>query len=238
MPTSPTTGEVAREVHPDARVAYIDSDPVVVSHLGALLAHGNPGVTVVDGDVRDVPGVLARVSEGIDLSQPACLIMAMLLHFFDVPAAQDLVASYVAALAPGAMSSSRWAWSPARRGTRSSARTWPMARPSCTSMTRPTSRRSSDPWSWWSPESATAGPSGRAGPGAGPTRARLHDYRRHRPRHRLALTARQASSNSSRRPDLWQLILMMLRLVAPVPSGNSGRPSSPPGSRRLFSCRK
>ena len=95
MPTSPTTGEVARKVHPDARVAYIDSDPVVVSHLDALLAHGDPGVTVVDGDVRDVPGVLARVSEGIDLSQPACLIMAMLLHFFDVPDAQALVASYV-----------------------------------------------------------------------------------------------------------------------------------------------
>jgi len=102
MPTSPTTGEVAREVHADARVAYIDSDPVVVSHhLDALLAHGSPGVTVVDGDVRDVPGVLARVSEGVDLSQPACLIMAMLLHFFDVPDAEDLVARYVAALAPG-----------------------------------------------------------------------------------------------------------------------------------------
>jgi S-adenosyl methyltransferase len=98
MPTSPTTGEVAREVHADARVAYIDSDPVVVSHhLDAC----SPGVTVVDGDVRDVPGVLARVSEGVDLSQPACLIMAMLLHFFDVPDAQDLVARYVAALAPG-----------------------------------------------------------------------------------------------------------------------------------------
>ena len=86
MPTSPTTGEVAREVHADARVAYIDSDPVVVSHhLDALLAHGSPGVTVVDGDVRDVPGVLARVSEGVDLSQPACLIMAMLLHFLRCP---------------------------------------------------------------------------------------------------------------------------------------------------------
>jgi hypothetical protein len=100
MPTPPTTDEIARGVHADARVAYIDSDRVVVSHLDVLLAHGNPGVTVVDGDVRDVPAVLARVSEGIDLSQPACLIMGMLLHFFDVPAAQDLVASYVAALAP------------------------------------------------------------------------------------------------------------------------------------------
>jgi O-methyltransferase involved in polyketide biosynthesis len=101
MPTPPTTDEVAREIHADARVAYIDSDPVVVSHLDALLAHGNPGVTVVDGDVRDAPGVLARVSEGIDLSQPSCLIMGALLHFFDVPDAQNLVASYVAALAPG-----------------------------------------------------------------------------------------------------------------------------------------
>ena len=101
MPTPPTTGEVAQEIHPDARVAYIDSDPVVVSHLGALLAHGNPGVTVVDGDARDVPGILARVSESLDLSRPACLIMGALLHFFDVPDAQDLVASYVAALAPG-----------------------------------------------------------------------------------------------------------------------------------------
>jgi hypothetical protein len=101
MPTPPTTDEVAREVHPDARVAYVDSDPIVVSHLDALLAHGNPGVTVLDGDVRDVPGILARVSEGLDLSRPACLIMGALLHFFDVPDAQDLVASYVAALAPG-----------------------------------------------------------------------------------------------------------------------------------------
>ena len=101
MPTSPTTDEVAREVHADARVAYVDSDPIVVSHLDALLAHGNPGVTVVDGDVRDVPRILDQVSAGLDLSQPACLIMGALLHFFDVPDAQDLVARYVAALAPG-----------------------------------------------------------------------------------------------------------------------------------------
>lgn len=101
MPTAPSTGESARSVHADARVAYLDNDPVVLSHLDALLAHGDPGVTVVDGDVRDVPGVLAQVSEGLDLSEPVCLIMGALLHFFDVPDAQDLVADYVAALAPG-----------------------------------------------------------------------------------------------------------------------------------------
>jgi len=143
MPTSPTTGAVAREVHPDARVAYIDSDPVVVSHLDALLAHGDPGVTVVDRDVRDVPGVLARVSDGIDLSQPSCLIMAMLLHFFDVPDAQDLVARYVAALAPGSCVVLTMGLVLGEKGDAFFRITWPTARPSCTSTTRPTSRRSS-----------------------------------------------------------------------------------------------
>lgn len=32
MPTSPTVHEIARQVQPDARVVYVDSDPVVASH--------------------------------------------------------------------------------------------------------------------------------------------------------------------------------------------------------------
>ena len=101
LPTSPNTHEAAREALADARVAYVDNDPIVISHLNALAVNGNLGVTALDGDVRDVPGVLARVSGGIDLSEPACLIMGALLHFFDVRGARDLVAGYVAALAPG-----------------------------------------------------------------------------------------------------------------------------------------
>jgi O-methyltransferase involved in polyketide biosynthesis len=38
---------------------------------------------------------------GIDLSAPACLIMAAFLHFFPVETGQDLVARYTARLAPG-----------------------------------------------------------------------------------------------------------------------------------------
>jgi len=101
LPTSPNTHETAREVLPDAIVAYVDNDPIVLSHLDSLLVKGNPGLMAVDGDVRDVPGTLNRVSGCIDLSAPACLIMGALLHFFDAQAARDLVASYVAALAPG-----------------------------------------------------------------------------------------------------------------------------------------
>ena len=76
-------------------------DAVVLSHLRALAAKGNPSVTVVDGDVREVTASLDAVAAGIDLSAPACLLMGFLLHFFEPDAARDLVARYAAALAPG-----------------------------------------------------------------------------------------------------------------------------------------
>ena len=86
---------------PDARVAYVDNDPVVLAHLRALAAHGNPGVTVVDGDTRQPGPILDAVAAGVDLSAPVCLLMGFLLHFFGPADARDLVARYVAVLAPG-----------------------------------------------------------------------------------------------------------------------------------------
>ncbi|MGH3171986.1 MAG: SAM-dependent methyltransferase [Trebonia sp.] len=101
LPTAPSTQETALEIVPDAKVAYVDNDPVAASHLKALLAKGHPGVIVAYEDIRNVDGVLRAVGTGIDLSAPACLIMGTLLHFFPPGASQDLVARYVAALAPG-----------------------------------------------------------------------------------------------------------------------------------------
>jgi hypothetical protein len=82
-------------------VAYVDNDVVVLSHLRALAAKGDPGVTVVDGEVREAAAVLGAVEAGIDLSAPACLLMGFLLHLFAPDDARDLVARYVAPLAPG-----------------------------------------------------------------------------------------------------------------------------------------
>jgi len=101
MPTVPNTHETAQAVIADAHVAYVDNDPVVLAHLRALAAKGNPGVTVMDGDVREPNAILDAVAAGIDLSAPACLLMGYLLHFFAPDAARALVARYAAALAPG-----------------------------------------------------------------------------------------------------------------------------------------
>jgi O-methyltransferase involved in polyketide biosynthesis len=101
MPTVPNTHQTAQAITPAAQVAYVDNDPVVLTHLRALAAHGNPGVSVVDGDVREADTILDAIAAGIDLAAPACLLMGFLLHFFAPDAARDLVAGYVAALAPG-----------------------------------------------------------------------------------------------------------------------------------------
>jgi O-methyltransferase involved in polyketide biosynthesis len=101
MPTVPNTQETAQVIIPDARVAYIDNDAVVLAHLRALAEHGNPGVTVVDGDVRETDVILDAIQDDIHLKAPACLLMGYLLHFFPPDAARDLVASYVARLSLG-----------------------------------------------------------------------------------------------------------------------------------------
>jgi O-methyltransferase involved in polyketide biosynthesis len=101
MPTAPNTHETAQAITTGTRVAYVDNDAVVLSHLRALAAQGNPGVTVVDGDVRDPEAILSAVAGGVDLAAPACLLMGFLLHFFPADDARDLVARYTAGLAPG-----------------------------------------------------------------------------------------------------------------------------------------
>jgi O-methyltransferase involved in polyketide biosynthesis len=101
MPTAPSTYETAQAVQPRARVAYADNDAVVLSHLRALVAKGNEGVSVVEGDVGDPDAILEAISADLDLSVPTCLIMGLLLHFYDPAVAGSLVARYRGALAPG-----------------------------------------------------------------------------------------------------------------------------------------
>jgi hypothetical protein len=39
LPTAPNVHDVARTFHPQARVVYIDNDPIVMAHNRALLGH-------------------------------------------------------------------------------------------------------------------------------------------------------------------------------------------------------
>ena len=102
LPTRPSVHEAARAGQPQARVVYVDNDPMVVSHARALLATGQ-GLAAMAGDLRDPAAVLGDPVLGsvIDLAQPACVILAAVAHFLPAARAAELAAQYMAVLAPG-----------------------------------------------------------------------------------------------------------------------------------------
>jgi O-methyltransferase involved in polyketide biosynthesis len=101
MPTAPSTYESALAADPSATVVLVDNDPVVLSHLRALVAKGNPGVAVLDADLGQAEKILSLAEEHADLDEPVCLIMGFVLHFLDASAAAALVRAYTTRLSPG-----------------------------------------------------------------------------------------------------------------------------------------
>jgi hypothetical protein len=102
LPASPAVHQVARAVLPGARVAYVDTDPVVLAHARALLATGD-GVTAVAADLRDPAAVLAgeELRAVIDPAQPAGVILGAVLHFLDAGTARTVASGYARLIAPG-----------------------------------------------------------------------------------------------------------------------------------------
>ena len=103
LPTQGNTHEVVQRAAPDARVVYVDHDPMVLAHASQLLS-GTPATALVLADLREPEQVLghANLRELIGFSEPAGLLMTAVLHF--VPDSADpwgLVQRYMSALAPG-----------------------------------------------------------------------------------------------------------------------------------------
>ena len=102
LPASPAVHQAARDVLPAARVAYVDTDPVVLSHARALLAQDD-GVRAVNADLRDPDAVLAdpELRAVIDPARPTAVILGAVLHFLHADAARAVTAGYKRLLAPG-----------------------------------------------------------------------------------------------------------------------------------------
>ncbi|HEU5356098.1 MAG TPA: SAM-dependent methyltransferase [Actinocrinis sp.] len=103
LPTQGCTHETARRTNPDARVVYVDVDPVTVE-FGRSLLETTSGVEILHADLRAPEAVLGseEVARCLDLSRPVGVLMVAMLHF--VPEADDpaaLVAEYRDASAPG-----------------------------------------------------------------------------------------------------------------------------------------
>ncbi|GIH21763.1 hypothetical protein Aph01nite_00730 [Acrocarpospora phusangensis] len=84
IPTQGNTHEIAQNVNPYARVAYVDNDPIVLVHGRALLTGTETGMTtVIEADLREPDVILSHpgVRQVIDFSKPVGLILAGVLHF-------------------------------------------------------------------------------------------------------------------------------------------------------------
>ncbi|XP_021300483.1 uncharacterized protein LOC110428887 [Herrania umbratica] len=102
IPTVGNVHEIAHRVNPEARVAYVDIDPVAVHHARGLL-DGDPRVTATEADVRDPRSVLDApgVRGLLDLDRPVAVLVVALLDILEVDDAGALVAAYRDACAPG-----------------------------------------------------------------------------------------------------------------------------------------
>jgi hypothetical protein len=102
LPVRPWVHEVIRLGSPLARVVYVDSDPVVFSHTNACAAV-EEGIVATLADVRDLDAVLAEpaVQSAIDLSQPACVILAAVSHLLPPAEVAEVAAGYMGVMPAG-----------------------------------------------------------------------------------------------------------------------------------------
>jgi hypothetical protein len=103
IPTVGNVHEIAQQANANARVVYVDNEPVAVAHAKALLAD-DPNTAMVAADIRDVDSVLQHPDTRalLDFRRPIGLLMVAVLHF--VPDSDDpagIVARYTSTVPSG-----------------------------------------------------------------------------------------------------------------------------------------
>ncbi|PRY25755.1 SAM-dependent methyltransferase [Pseudosporangium ferrugineum] len=104
LPTVDNTHQVAQAAAPDARIVYVDNDPMVLAYARALLTGTPQGVTeYLDADLRDPATILERAGRStLDLSRPVGLILMNILgHVPTLDEAGAIVRRLLDGLAPG-----------------------------------------------------------------------------------------------------------------------------------------
>jgi hypothetical protein len=103
IPTAGNTHQVAQAIAPEARVVYVDYDPVVLAHARALLTSHEAGATeYIDADLRDTGTILGQAARLLDFTQPVAVTLLMILHV--IPDSDDpyaIVAKVMDALPSG-----------------------------------------------------------------------------------------------------------------------------------------
>ncbi|QIS18980.1 SAM-dependent methyltransferase [Nocardia terpenica] len=102
LPTAENTHQVVQRIRPNARVVYVDNDPMVLTHARALLEE-NPQTSIVTADIFRPLEVLSNqvVREELDFSRPIALFHIGTLHHYLGEDAGALMQTYIDALPSG-----------------------------------------------------------------------------------------------------------------------------------------
>jgi trans-aconitate methyltransferase len=103
LPTARNTHETVRRVIPEARVVYVDIDPMVAAYAGELVTDPE-NARVIIADARDPDVVLGHpeMTGLIDFTRPVGFLITAVLHFVTDDRDPWLIMSrYMSALAPG-----------------------------------------------------------------------------------------------------------------------------------------
>ncbi|TDD80931.1 SAM-dependent methyltransferase [Actinomadura rubrisoli] len=103
LPTMDNTHEVAQRTAPEARIVYVDNDPLVLLHARTLLTSSPEGATdYIEADVRDPDAILAQAARTLDLTRPVALMLMGILGLVDdYDQARAIVGRLMAALPAG-----------------------------------------------------------------------------------------------------------------------------------------
>ena len=103
IPAADNTHEVVLAAAPDARVVYVDYDPVVLLHARTLLTSDVSGaIDYIDADLRDPGTILRQAERTLDFSRPVAIMLIAIMHLIgDADDPYGLVAQLTAAMPPG-----------------------------------------------------------------------------------------------------------------------------------------
>ena len=103
LPTADNTHQVAQRVAPEARIVYVDNDPLVLTHARALLTSTPEGTTAyIEASLRDIDAIMAGAAKTLDFGKPIALILhGVLGHVPDAGDARSIVQGLMAHLPSG-----------------------------------------------------------------------------------------------------------------------------------------
>ncbi len=109
IPNADNVHGVAQATEPDARVVYVDHDPVVLAHAHTLQSSTPEGATTfIFGDLLDHENVLRQAAETLDFTKPIALVIVGVLHHFrDDEHPEEFVRTYLDARAVGQLPGAR-----------------------------------------------------------------------------------------------------------------------------------